>query len=156
MLFLKQYWSKLAFYLFLFSSSAISCLCCLLASKLKPRSVGGRGWWMRNREKIRQNIHYLLPHMTQSGSSLIFPECHGMILTPQAAKLWKYLCRDGLRGHTEVWFLWQTWSDLRVGGCWKGDLAYHPICLKNFICLFFFFKDLQKKIHHTYLFLKHR
>lgn len=29
-------------YLFLFSSSAISCLCCLLASKLKLKSVGGR------------------------------------------------------------------------------------------------------------------
>lgn len=33
------------FYLFLFSSSAISCLCCLLASKLKPRSAGGHCCW---------------------------------------------------------------------------------------------------------------
>ena len=32
-------------HLFLCSSSAISCLCCLLASKLKLRSVGGHCCW---------------------------------------------------------------------------------------------------------------
>lgn len=31
-------------HLFLFSNSAMSCLCCLLASKLKLRSVGGHCW----------------------------------------------------------------------------------------------------------------
>lgn len=47
--------AKNLYYLFLFSSSAISCLCCLLASKLKLRSVGGHCCWRHVRIKRKTN-----------------------------------------------------------------------------------------------------
>lgn len=145
MLFLKQYWSKLAFYLFLFSSSAISCLCCLLASKLKPRSAGGRGWWMRNREKL-DKIFITCYHIWHSlDPAPYFLNAVVQYLQPRLQNYENSCAEMDYGGTSRCGFTaGLVWSHGWVAAERVTWLIVLTIRLKNFICLFFL-KTFRKK-----------